>query len=218
VTDTGKGIEKEFLPYIFGRFMQAASAQSPKLGGLGLGLAIVRQLVEMHGGQVQAESKGIGQGASFTVTLPVCEGKLGYADVFALADFRGLRILCITVEPDALEAFRVLLTKKGAQVEIAQSAGHGYTMFIESHPDAIISNLLMPVENGYDLIRRIREAEKYRHWPHTYAIGITRFAEQFPVESTLRAGFDLQLDKPYPIDRMMAEIALATKRMTRKAA
>jgi DNA-binding response OmpR family regulator len=172
----------------------------------------------MHGGQVQAESKGIGQGATFTVTLPSCQGKQGYANVFAQADFRGLRLLCVTVEPDALEALRVLLTKKGAHVEVAQGAGLGFRMFLDSHPDALISNLLMPEENGYDLIRRIREAEKSRHWSHTYAIGITRFAEQFPRESTLKAGFDLQFDKPYPIDRMMAEIAFATRRLARKAA
>src|SRR6266850_7335621 len=168
VADTGAGIKREFLPHVFERFRQAESSTNRAYGGLGLGLAIVRHLVELHGGGVAVQSEGEGQGATFIVRLPVAaatrtaerapaavttEGPVGRT-------LTGLRLLIVDDEADAREVMRFMLERGGAQVRTADSAAQALDAIREARPDLLISDIGMPVEDGYVLVRRLRAMEK----------------------------------------------------------
>jgi signal transduction histidine kinase len=210
VADTGAGIKREFLPHVFERFRQAESSTNRAYGGLGLGLAIVRHLVELHGGSVAVQSEGEGQGATFSVRLPVAaatrsaerapaavstEGPVGQS-------LAGLRLLVVDDEADAREVMRFMLERGGAQVRIADSAAQALDAIREERPDLLISDIGMPVEDGYVLVRRLRAMEEGlgRRLP---AIALTAYASEEDTRRALTAGFDAHLSKPVDPGRLI---------------
>jgi signal transduction histidine kinase/ActR/RegA family two-component response regulator len=221
VTDTGRGIESEFLPYVFDRFRQQDGTTTRKFGGLGLGLAIVKHLVELHGGQISADSPGENKGASFTVSLPLRtaadekpaagNGKTAiFADKFNEVpefsiDLQGLRIVVVDDEPDARDLLQALLTTYGAEVATCASAAEAFIELRKSQPHLLISDIGMPDEDGYSLISKIRSL------PHaegggTPAIALTAFAR---IEDRVRAlthGFQMFVPKPVEPSELIAAI------------
>ena len=210
VADTGAGIKREFLPHVFERFRQAESSTNRAYGGLGLGLAIVRHLVELHGGSVAVQSEGEGQGATFSVHLPVAaatrtaerapaavttEGPVGQS-------LAGLRLLIVDDEADAREVMRFMLERGGAQVRTADSAAQALDAIREARPDLLISDIGMPVEDGYVLVRRLRAMEEGlgRRLP---AIALTAYASEEDTRRALTAGFDAHLSKPVDPARLI---------------
>jgi signal transduction histidine kinase/ActR/RegA family two-component response regulator len=213
VTDTGVGIKGEFLPHVFERFRQAESSTNRSHGGLGLGLAIVRHLVELHGGSVAVESDGEGRGATFTVRLPVAvaaqptEGTPAAVSTDAPLGrgLSGLHILVVDDETDAREVMRFMLERGGARVRAADSAAQALDAIREARPDLMISDIGMPMEDGYVLVRRLRAMEEGlgRHLP---AIALTAYASDEDSRRALAAGFDAHLSKPVDPTRLV-EIA-----------
>jgi PAS domain S-box-containing protein len=221
VSDTGQGINPEFLPFVFERFRQADSSFTRSQGGLGLGLAIVRHLVELHGGTVYAYSAGEGQGATFTVKFPLMiihtpdlyqTGPRRSRDraVSAAAPFDcpqsldGIRLLIVEDEPDARDLLKVILGQCGAQVKAAQSAEEALIEFQEWKPDLMISDIEMPGEDGYTLIQKVRSSE---HRPQRLpAIALTAHARPEDRLRALRAGYDAHVAKPVEANELVAVI------------
>ena len=212
VEDTGQGIGPEFLPHLFERFRQADSAASRRHGGLGLGLAIVKNLVALHGGEIRAESDGLGRGARFSVALPVVEGRYRLA-------FRTPPLLATTSEPlpldvlvveddlDSREALEWALRETGARVRTAESVRQALEAYTARPPDVLISDVGMPGEDGYVLIRAIREREEGRRH-RTLAIAMTGFAGRQDREMALRAGFDEHVAKPAELEQLLDRVRL----------
>jgi signal transduction histidine kinase/ActR/RegA family two-component response regulator len=204
VTDSGQGIRADFLPYVFDRFRQADGAVTRMHKGLGLGLAIVRHLVELHGGSVQAHSNGEGQGASFTVTLPLLTGwtqsptKL-LDEIEANTDsalaLSGLRVLAVDDESDARELVATMLIQFGAEVKAAESATEALTIFGGWSPDVLISDIEMPGLDGYSLIRKVRDLET-ANGKYIPAIALTAHARAEDHDRALQAGFQIHISKP----------------------
>ena len=222
VSDTGDGIGSEFLPYVFDRFRQADQTTARRYGGLGLGLAIVRHLVELHGGTVRAESEGEGKGATFTVRLPlVTAQKAGEGDGAGVPVPRavetrravecpdkldGLRILVVDDEADTLDLIRVLLAQCGAVVSTASSSAEALGLFAESAPDVIISDIGMPGEDGYELIRKVRELPPERGG-RTPAVALTAYARAADRLRVLRSGYQMHVAKPVELAELVAVVA-----------
>jgi CheY-like chemotaxis protein/anti-sigma regulatory factor (Ser/Thr protein kinase) len=221
VRDSGEGIESEFLPYVFDRFRQADSSSTRKHGGLGLGLAIVRHLAEMHGGSVHAESAGVGAGATFTLRLPLRPAVSALADVSEAEPLRrrqesgpaldstslsGLRILLVEDGDDARELLAAILRRSGAQVTLADSAQAAMDELTRSVPDVMVSDIGMPGEDGYALLRRVRawEAEHNRHVP---AMALTAYASEQDLARALEAGFGMHLAKPVEPASLVTAVA-----------
>ena len=164
VSDTGKGISADFLPYIFERFRQADSTTTRVDGGLGLGLAIVRHLVEIHSGTVYAASEGEGRGATFTVLLPLIKPQLeqlikeSQVKVNNLLALDGLQILLVDDSTDTRELIAFVLEESGAQVTSVSSVGEALEALMRLRPNILVSDIGMPDEDGYSLIRQVREA------------------------------------------------------------
>ena len=215
VSDTGRGIDSRFLPYIFDRFRQAEPVSTRSQGGLGLGLAISRQLVELHGGSITAESAGVGEGATFTVQLPL--PKLGRNMLSAArsnrvidggpgANLTGLRILLVEDEQDTRDALIAILQQAGALVTATESAAEALRAFEGLRPDLIVSDIGLPGEDGYALIQRIRAIETSlgsRTTP-VPAIALTAFAREEDRRRALKAGFQHHVGKPIPSDELLA--------------
>jgi signal transduction histidine kinase/DNA-binding response OmpR family regulator len=209
VVDTGIGIDPDFLPFIFDRFRQADGSTTREHGGLGLGLAIVRHLVELHNGRVYVESEGNGLGATFTITLPVAKsagatsenGKtLPYEspDVEAFSSseiLHGINILVVDDEPDSSDLSMTILTQCGSDVRCTESAAAAMQAVREWHPDMLVSDIGMPNEDGYSLIRKVRELESSgsREIP---AIALTAYATDEDRSQALSAGFQVHVSKP----------------------
>jgi signal transduction histidine kinase len=215
VSDTGRGIAPEFLPHIFERFRQADASTTRAEGGLGLGLAIVRHLVELHGGQVSAESAGLDQGATFRVRLPLAdaEARSTRTDVAPLArqgdappDLAGVAILIVDDDQDAREAMSMALTQSGARVVQAPSVAAALQLLASDLPDVVVSDIAMPVEDGYALVRSLRESgsERIRALP---IIALTAYNYADDRRRMAQAGFDLQLAKPAELDTLTAAVA-----------
>jgi signal transduction histidine kinase len=210
VADTGAGIKREFLPHVFERFRQAESSTNRAYGGLGLGLAIVRHLVELHGGSVAVQSEGEGEGATFSVRLPVAAvtRTAEHAPAAVSTDgpvgpsLSGLRLLIVDDEADAREVMRFMLERGGAQVRTADSAAQALDAIREERPDLLISDIGMPVEDGYVLARRLRAMEEGlgRRLP---AIALTAYASEEDTRRALAAGFDAHLSKPVDPARLI---------------
>jgi PAS domain S-box-containing protein len=208
VSDDGQGIDPAFLPHVFERFRQADSSSVRRHGGLGLGLAIVRHLVEMHGGTVRAESDGPGKGATFTVDLPMravrslspdpaAEGQAaaGGAAGPSWAGLQGLRVLIVDDEADARNLVGLVLRKAGAAVTAAASAAEALALLAESTPDAMVCDIGMPGEDGYSLIRKIRRLAPDAGG-RVPAVALTAFARSEDRERALSAGFQMHVPKP----------------------
>jgi PAS domain S-box-containing protein len=203
VSDTGTGIRPEALPHIFDRFHQADRSITRRYGGLGLGLAIVKHLVELHHGEVRAESAGAGKGATFTVVLPV--GVAAHASAPAVtgegpADRRepavieGVSVLVVEDEPDTQQFLRRLLESHGATVITTGSASEALTVFRERATDVLISDIGLPGTDGYDLMRQIRERAPEHH--RVVAIALTAYARAEDRTRALRAGYQAHVTKP----------------------
>ncbi|MCU1278630.1 MAG: phoR 3 [bacterium] len=212
VEDNGAGIDSAFLPYVFDRFRQADSSTTRQHGGLGLGLAIVRHLVELHGGTVHADSSGEGRGASFTVRLPwSARGERGRTTLPSIPSttmpaqdpppppslLGGVRLLVVDDEPDARELLSAALTQMGARVQVAPSADEALTMIEREPPHLLVSDIGMPGKDGYTLIQRLRAREsaggRARRLP---AVAVTAYATTEDVQRALAAGYDLHVAKP----------------------
>ena len=226
IRDTGIGIRPEVLPYIFERFRQADSTSTRAHSGLGLGLAIVRYLVERHGGAVHAESQGEGQGAVFTVDLPLTmtESELGeseqsqtmphqtlagtvaedaFDDPCAL---EGLHVLLVEDEHDTRELVKTILERCGAEVTAVTSAEEALTSLEGKKPDVLISDIGMPGRNGYELIKEIRALEP-ESGGRVPAVALTAYAGSKDRRRALLAGFQVHLTKPIERDELLAVVA-----------
>ncbi len=221
VADTGQGISPEFLPHLFDRFTQADTSSTRRFGGLGLGLAIVRHLVDLHGGRVGAASPGPGRGATFSVRLPVAlsDVDVRYRDVRdarpSLARLDGVEILLVEDDRDALEAMTLVLEATGARVRPAASAREAWSAWSEHVPDVVVSDLSMPEEDGYSLLRRIRTDEETAAVP---AIALTGFTRPEDRARVLSAGFAAHVPKPIDPDqlvRVLTEVLAAPDPGTR---
>jgi PAS domain S-box-containing protein len=208
VKDTGKGISSDFLPHIFEYFRQADSSMTRTQGGLGLGLAIVHHLVELHGGFIYAESPGEGQGATFTVMLPLQKqansnqlektpstAPRSDADSSSRPLLSGIRVMLVDDEVDTREFLAFLLKQHHAEVYTFESVRQAFAAFLECHPDVLVSDIGMPEEDGYSLIHRIRTLaiEPERNTP---AIALTAYAREDDQKQALSAGFQKHLAKP----------------------
>lgn len=227
VSDTGKGISSDFLPYVFDRFRQADSSFTRTHGGLGLGLAIVRQLVELHGGTVEAQSAGEGYGATFTVKLPITISKdvtryrMGALELNEqatasiatepLSRLDGLRLLVVDDDPDACEMLITILEGCGAQVKAAESVARGLETLKLWRPDLLISDIEMPHEDGYSLIAKVRALSK-AEGGRTPAIALTAHARSKDRLRALSSGFDAHVSKPMEPAELVTIIASLTSR------
>ncbi len=220
VSDNGMGIDSHFLPRIFNRLTQKDSSSTRPHGGLGLGLAIVRHLVDAHGGTVRAESQGTGHGATFHVALPLLAERTASESAAALGRsvpvfqqdvprgglgvarrLSGRRILLVEDDAGTREALAEMFTEGGATVKTAQSAGEGISSFEEFYPDVLLCDIAMPVEDGYSLIRRVRARDPERGG-NTPALALTALAGEANRRRALSEGFQMHLAKPVDMDRL----------------
>jgi PAS domain S-box-containing protein len=216
VSDTGRGIDPEFLPYVFDRFRQADGATNRAYGGLGLGLAIVRHLVELHGGSVEAESPGIGHGATFRMLLPLAAAEARSAAVEAGAgggdddrcppELEGLRVLVVDDKPELLELLHDLLAPCGANVRLCDNGRDALAAVQAWQPTVLISDIAMPGEDGYWLIEQIRalEPDKGGRLP---AIALTAHVRLEERLRSLASGFQEYLPKPVSPAELRAAVA-----------
>ena len=218
VSDTGEGISPEFLPYVFDRFRQAEASISRKQGGLGLGLAVVRHLVELHGGTVSAESEGVARGSVFTVDLPLAEERRDPARAeerrreverrsrSGVVRLDGLHVLLVEDDDDSRKLLGTMLKRYGARVTSTKSAKEALSVFEGELPDVMISNIGMPDEDGYELIRKLRAlpVEKGGRIP---AIALTGYASKKDRERALSAGYHQHIAKPIEQADLIAAIA-----------
>jgi signal transduction histidine kinase/DNA-binding response OmpR family regulator len=234
VRDTGRGIDPKFLPHVFDRFRQADSSSTRSHGGLGIGLTIVRHIVELHGGSVRAESSGEGQGATFSVTLPLAAtsapsesakpptatnadvespqpaaGRNGNRTAAAPRNgtgaLSGLKILLVDDEPDGREVVRQTLNRFGAEVEIASSAAEAMELLSAAQPDLLISDIAMPDEDGYALVRRVRSLapEAGGKIP---AIALSAYSRDEDRQRALTAGFQSHVAKPVEPEELLQAV------------
>ena len=203
VSDTGEGIDEAFLPFVFERFRQADASVTRQHGGLGLGLAIVRHIVEAHGGKVAVETGGRGKGTIFSVRLPVLKlskskssGVVRAIDAGPTGALEGLRILVVDDVPDTVDVVDEMLGREGAEVHRGYSAAEALKVLDEEKIDLIISDIAMPGEDGYSLISRIRAKEVELGEAPMPAIALSAFARDIDATRSLGAGFDKHLPKP----------------------
>ena len=226
VKDTGQGIRPDFLPYVFERFRQADMKTTRAHGGLGLGLAIVRQLVELHGGTVEVASEGEGKGATFVVKLPVLpvyqsipsaelmnQVSAGKDAVEEFADeLNGLKVLVVDDEPDTCELLRSLLSRCGAVVRAASSAEEALRLFKLENPDVMVSDIGMPREDGYELMRKVR-ALPSDSGGNVPAVALTAYARADDRLRALRAGYQMHVSKPIELAELVAIVASLGNRL-----
>ncbi len=218
VSDTGAGIEPAFLPFVFERFRQADGATTRRFGGLGLGLAIVRHIVELHGGEVSAESEGLGHGARFRVVLPARADVLAEAaaaepeprkSTHALegrATLHGTRVLIVDDDDDACELLERALRELGAQVSTASSAYSALEALQRMRPHVLVSDIGMPLEDGYALIRKVRSLPAHQGG-NVPAIALTAYTRPQDRALALAAGFTTHLTKPVNVEELAVAIA-----------
>jgi signal transduction histidine kinase/ActR/RegA family two-component response regulator len=223
VSDTGQGIRPDFLPFVFDRFRQADASSTRRHGGLGLGLAIVRHLVEIHGGTVQVDSAGEGRGATFTIRLPLAPqqereknrkreigrpepNEAGNTHLKTLPSLDGVQVLLVDDDRDSLHLITVMLTEHRAKVQAAASVAEALEVLQWYRPDVLVSDLAMPGEDGYSLISQVREleAENSRRIP---AVALTAFVRVEDRARALSAGFNVFVPKPIEPDELITAIA-----------
>ena len=214
VSDSGQGISPDFLPRVFDRFRQADSSTTREYGGLGLGLAIARHLVELHGGTIRAESAGDGRGATFCVTFPLLLERVesiqknhsGEYSFDSAKKLDGLRILVVDDEADARQIITTLIRRTGAEVLACESANEALEALESWHPDVLMSDIAMPGEDGYSLINRVRSlpAERGGHVP---AAAFTAYAREEDRQRALDAGYQIHIAKPISAGQLLSMIA-----------
>jgi PAS domain S-box-containing protein len=229
VSDTGRGIEPEFLPFVFDPFRQGEDPSTRRHGGLGLGLAIARQLAQLHGGTIRANSPGLGQGATFTVELPFVEipstaqnedrpaPRIGGATPLGPGPLpRGLRVLLVEDEAATRKVIQWLLEQSGAKVTAAASADEALERFgADGGYDLLLSDIAMPGTDGYELIRQVRDAEQQSgSSPALPAIALTAYARDDDRAKALSAGFAAHIAKPVEPEELLATVLQVLKGQT----
>jgi PAS domain S-box-containing protein len=229
ISDSGIGISAEFLPYVFDRFRQADSSTSRQQGGLGLGLAIVRHLIEAHGGTVQVFSEGIGKGATFSVRLPVVAGFAKPHQPRAVANrgmieerssslklpsLQGLKLLIVDDEADARDLLQTMLAPCGAEIFTASTAAEALDQLKQLRPDLLVSDIGLPEEDGYTLIRKIRALEEGQGGKIP-AIALTAYARSEDRVRALSSGYQLHVQKPVELEELAFAIASLSGRVGR---
>jgi len=225
VSDTGIGINPDFLPHVFDRFRQAEGGTTRKAGGLGLGLAIVRHIVEMHGGTVEASSAGEGQGATFRVRLPLMIVDAAVLDarrehprterrepLTSLANLDGIHVLAVDDEDDALTLLRVVLEAAGARVTTMSSPVMALARIVDVNPDVLVVDLGMPEMDGFQLITELRRSPKPAAIRNVPATALTAFARSEDRTKALRCGFEMHLAKPVDPGELVASVATLARR------
>jgi len=211
VADNGTGIAPEFLPYVFDRFRQGDSTTTRVHGGLGLGLSIARQLVQMHGGTIRAASGGRGQGATFTVVLPGASAATVNASPSsaesALPSLDGVRVLAVDDQEDARALLQAVLRGAGAEVEVAASADEARQRISARRPTVVVSDIGMPGEDGYSLIRDIRDADAAGDQQRLPCIAVTAYAREDDRMRALAAGYDRHITKPLDPAALLRAVA-----------
>ncbi|HBB86366.1 MAG TPA: hypothetical protein DC047_01975 [Blastocatellia bacterium] len=221
ITDTGQGIDPGFLPFVFDRFRQADSTSTRQHGGLGLGLAIARQLIEIHGGNISAASDGDGKGATFRLRLPLI-GALANSNVQPSGNgieqtaqpqqaqdvLAGVEVLVVDDDLDTLELLTAALRQRSATVTAVSSAAAAMNAIMAARPQVLISDIAMPGEDGYDLIKKVIALELA---PQIFAIAITAYAKDEDRERALLAGFQRYLSKPVELGEFISAVAEAAE-------
>ena len=222
VSDTGRGIKADFLPHVFDRFTQAEASSSGAQPGLGIGLALVRHLVELHGGTVGVSSEGEGRGATFTVRLPVpvtlerlrADDATEYRPAAPATDplrpLAGVHILAVDDDADARELLRLAFGRAGAQVTVADSARAALAALEAVSPDVLVSDIGMPDGDGYELLQSVRAAERGSRLP---AVALTAYARVEDRDRAIRAGFQLHVAKPIDPVALVRAVALVCGRV-----
>jgi PAS domain S-box-containing protein len=223
VVDSGQGIRPDFLPFLFERFRQADSSSTRAHGGLGLGLAIVRHIVELHGGRVEAQSAGDGLGSTFTVRLPLmaewtplATDSASEVPAAGSLELRGVHLLVVDDERSSLEALAAVLEESGARVTLAGSTAEALAAFASTPPALVVGDIAMPGEDGYSLIRRIRALEG-RGGRRTPALALTAYAGVEDRQRALAAGYDVHLPKPVDPAQLVAALVELAGRAPRDA-
>lgn len=218
VSDNGKGINAEFLPFVFDRFRQADSSSTRATGGLGLGLAIVKQLVELHGGTVEARSPGEDQGATFIISVPI--GTSLYqtgpqmtakteSGLQITKELKGLSILLVDDEPETIRPLQLSLSEAAAEVKWVGSVSEAIDVLKSWTPDVLISDLLMPEEDGYSFIKRFRKIKTFQK--HIPALALSAYTQKDEVPNVLSSGFEMFLTKPVEGAEVIAALIALTR-------
>ncbi len=222
VSDTGVGIDPQLMPHVFERFRQGDSSSTRTHGGLGLGLALVKHLTELHGGTAEADSPGEGKGATFTVRLPLMaradrsapDRAHRAADGTPLepgARLAGLRIVVVDDDPDCLEMLATLLRQQDATVRTSASAAEALALVEEWTPSLLVADIEMPGEDGYSLVRRVRTLPLERGGA-TPAVAVTAYGRVEDRIRSVAAGFDVHLTKPIEPAELIAVVANLARR------
>jgi signal transduction histidine kinase/ActR/RegA family two-component response regulator len=223
VSDSGVGINADFLPHVFEPFQQGSGGSMRRHGGLGLGLSIVRHIVELHGGEITASSEGLDLGSKFTVKFPLLATALGtgpesrhpisrdtLTDVHSLSRLDGVRVLVVDDEPSASEALLVLFDSCGAEAQSAGSAAEALELFKVWRPHVLVSDIAMPAEDGYSLIRKIRLISREKGG-RTPAVALTAYGKIEDRVTILAAGFQMYLSKPADPNELVAVVGSLAK-------
>jgi len=224
VTDTGKGIEPELLPFVFDRFRQGDASTTRRVGGLGLGLALVRHIMELHGGSVTAESAGLFKGSTFRITLPIravvedappqtrSSPQATATAGRAAGALRGVRVLVVDDDADARELLSSVLVEAGATVETSRSTAEGFEAVRRFRPHLFVSDIGMPEADGYELAARVRGLQS-AEGGSIPSIALTAYARGEDRTKALAAGFTLHIGKPvspddliWAVERLVTEV------------